>query len=95
MIGFIVLVIVLGVASFLDMLAAFIQLFVNFDAQERSLSVFNMMSAIRFGFMLICPNVTVKRGLYYLKIRQSKYCIKSVNRILNGKIFPMFYVRKK
>ena len=92
MIGFVVLVILLGVAAFLDMIAAFVQIFVQVDAKERSLSVFNLMNGLRYAFMVLCPNVTVKRGLYYLKIRQSKYCVKAINRILDGKSEILEYI---
>lgn len=84
MIGFVVLAILLGVSAFLDMIASFVQIFVQVDANDRNSGVFNLMLAFRYIFMILCPNVTVKRGLYYLKVRQSKYCIKAVNRILNG-----------
>lgn len=84
MIGFVVLAIILGVSSFLDMIAAFIQLFVQLDVQQRSPFIFKVMSVIRYIFLALCPNVTVKRGLYFLKIRDNKYCIRSVNQILNG-----------
>lgn len=93
MIAFVVLAILLGVTAFLDMIASFVQIFVQVDTIEKSWSIFHLMTAFRYVFMILCPNVTVKRGLYFLKIRQSKYCINAVNRILNG-IFQIYYLNK-
>jgi hypothetical protein len=88
LISFMVLAILLGVASFLDMLCSFIVLFVNFEASS-SVKVDTTLSSfitfVQYVLLLIFPNVTVKRGLYNLKIRKNSYCIISMNRIFKGK----------
>jgi hypothetical protein len=86
LIGFISLAIILGVAGFLDMVWSFIQLFVNLDVQSSSQAVNNLMNVLRYIFLFTFPNVTIKRGLYNLKIRQNKYCINSLNNIIKSKL---------
>jgi hypothetical protein len=41
------------------------------------------MELLRYFFAIFFPNVTVKRGLYNIKIRTNDYCISSLNSILN------------
>nr|QUF59431.1 ATP-binding cassette transporter Abca3-like3 [Brachionus angularis] len=81
-ISFIVLFILLGIVIFLDMICSFIELFVYLDPFEQNKSLTNFLSFVKFVFLILFPNVTVKRGLYNLKIRQNSYCLKSSNRIL-------------
>ncbi len=86
LIGFIFTFLVLGVATFLDMVWALIQLFVSLERQsDQNKFLSNLMKILRYVFLLFFPNVTVKRGLYNMKIRQNTYCINSLNNILKSK----------
>lgn len=42
------------------------------------------MNVLRYFLVILFPNVTIKRGLYNLKIRTNDYCINSLNSILNA-----------
>ncbi len=85
LIGFIFTFLVLGVATFLEMVWALIQLFVSLERpSDQNTFLSNLMKVLRYVFMLFFPNVTVKRGLYNLKIRHNTYCINSLNNILKS-----------
>ena len=85
LIGFIFTFLVLGVATFLDMVWALIQLFVSLEREsDQNKFLSNLMKVLRYVCLLFFPNVTVKRGLYNLKIRQNTYCINNLNNILKS-----------
>lgn len=83
LISFLVLFILLAVVCFLDMIFSFIQLLVYLDIRDQNKTIYDLMSFFRYLFLILFPNVTLKRGLYYLKIKDNSYCIKSLNRILH------------
>ncbi|CAF0703608.1 unnamed protein product [Brachionus calyciflorus] len=80
-IGFVVLVIMLGFAAFLDIIWNFVELLVLNGAKTSNAGA-DFFSALRIIMALVFPNVTIKRGLYNLKIRSNKYCIDAVNGVL-------------
>lgn len=84
-ISFIVLAIILGVCSFLDMVWSFIQLFFQVDSPGETTTTSKIMNVLRYIFAVLFPNVTIKRGLYNLKIRENTYCLNSLNSLLNSK----------
>jgi hypothetical protein len=53
------------------------------------------MKILRYVFLLFFPNVTVKRGLYNMKIRQNTYCINSLNNILKSKSNSFIRFKRK
>nr|UOU03316.1 ATP-binding cassette subfamily A3-like 3 [Brachionus rubens] len=83
-IGFIIVFIILGLGIFLDMVCSFLQLFISMDPYDKNKSIFNFLGSIKSLFLFILPNVTVKRGLYNMKIRNNSYCINFSNRVLNS-----------
>lgn len=85
-IGFVVLVIVLGFAAFLDIIWTFVELLIINGTKVKNGGA-KFMYALRIIFALVFPNVNIKRGLYNLKIRNNTYCIDSVNEILAGNFF--------
>jgi hypothetical protein len=89
-IGFIVLLIILSVIAFLDTILTFIELLFQQNDGSASNPGAMAMYAIRLILTIIFPNVTVKRGMYNLKIRQNSYCISSVNSLLFSKNFFLF-----
>jgi hypothetical protein len=91
LISYITLAIILSVSSFLDMIWSFIQLFLNLDFETRNNDLSKAMVILKYIFMSLFPNVTIKRGLYNLKIRQNDYCIKSLNNLLKSFFFLNFY----
>ena len=91
LISYITLAIILSVSSFLDMIWSFIQLFLNLDYETRNNDLSKSMVVLKYIFMSLFPNVTIKRGLYNLKIRQNDYCIKSLNNLLNSNFFALFF----
>lgn len=86
-IGFVILVVVLGMAAFMDMVWCFFQLFIRLNIENRTLNdvLSNVLEVIRWSFVCIFPNVTIKRGLFDLKIQKNKFCIDALNRILKSK----------
>lgn len=80
--AFITLFIMLSSAVVVDMLCSFLQLFINSDPFERNSNVFNFLDSIKNILFLILPNVTIKRGLYFLKIRNNSFCMDFSNKIL-------------
>ena len=81
-IGFIVLLFVLFIVAFVDMIFTFIEiLFQQEDSGPDNVGA-NVIIAIRWLTTILLPNLTVKRGLYNLKIRKNNYCIDGVNNIL-------------
>lgn len=87
-IGFVVLVIVLGFAVFLDIIWTFIELLLLNGSTTKTTGS-NVIYAIRIIFALVFPSVTIKRGLYAMKIRTNNYCIDAANTVLAGR--TLFY----
>lgn len=85
-ISFIVLFIVLSVAAFLDMLWSFVQLFMNLETSESNSFAASLLNTFRYSFAFLFPNVTIKRGLYNIKISKNLNCIMSLNGVLKSKI---------
>ena len=85
--GFIISMIVLCVASFLDMIWSIIHLFLNLDTASQGNFFDKCVVALKYIFLIAFPNVTVKSGLYNIKIRLNDYCINSLNQILKSKPF--------
>jgi hypothetical protein len=85
-IGFVVLAIIFGIGAFLDMVWSFLQLLVQTDASNNGTSTAspfaNLIVGIRWIFTIIFPNVTVKRGMFNLKIYNNTFCISSLNSLL-------------
>ena len=81
-VGFIVLFIILAVIAFLDMILTFVELLFQQSDGSTSNGGANFIIALRWILTVLLPNLTVKRGLYNLKIRKNDYCIDGVNRIL-------------
>ncbi len=81
---FVVLLIILGFAAFLDSIWVFIQLLVLNGSQTPTPGS-NFLFTIRIIFTLLFPNIVIKRGLYNLKIRSNSYCIDAVNKNLASK----------
>lgn len=85
--AFVILLLLLGVASFTDVVFSFFQLFnnitnpdLNFDsASTLLLYISRMIIAVLF------PNVTIKRQLFNFRLRSNHYCIDSLNRVLKSK----------
>jgi hypothetical protein len=77
---------ILSVAGFLDMIWSFIELFVKLDRQSKAF-ISDLMKILRYLFSALFPNVTVKRGLYNLKIRKNDYCINSLNSLLSSIVY--------
>nr|QNH67862.1 ATP-binding cassette transporter subfamily A member 3-like protein X3 [Brachionus rotundiformis] len=81
-VAFITLFIMLSSGVVLDMLCSFLQLFINSDPYERNKSLFDFLNLVKNVLYLLFPNVTVKRGLYFLKIRNNKNCMEFSNRLM-------------
>ena len=88
-IGFIVLMIILGMAAFMDMVWCFFQLFVRINIDDSALNdtLSSVLEVIRWIFVIVFPNVTIKRGLFDLKVRKNTFCINAINSILKSILF--------
>jgi hypothetical protein len=80
-VGFIVLLIGLVLIAFMEGIMSFMQLLLNGGNGSR------FVSGLRGLLALFFPNVTVKRGMYNLKIQSNSFCISVVNTYLGGKFF--------
>ena len=47
----------------------------------------SIFTGIRYLMALFFPNVTVKRAIYDLKIRDNSYCIAKINSYLNSNYY--------
>jgi hypothetical protein len=77
-VGFIVMFIGLSFVSFVEGVLSFMQLLFNGSGPAKVFSIVRGIMALFF------PNITVKRGLYNLKIQSNSFCISSVNTYLGG-----------
>jgi len=86
-IGFIVLLIILGLSAFFDMIFASLQLFIGLNIVSESLknSLNSLMEIVRWLFAIIFPNVTIKRALFDLKVRRDEFCVNAVNTYFKSK----------
>jgi len=66
----------------IDMIASFVYLFVRLDNFGKATFASELMNFFRYILTILFPNVTLKRTLYNLKIRDNEYCIKSLNSVL-------------
>ena len=83
-VGFIVLLLVMAMAVFLDTIWCFLQFLLNEDTSLNN-KLNKVLGVIRWVFVLLFPSVTIKRGLFDLKIRDSSYCIKILNEFFKSK----------
>ncbi|CAF0854082.1 unnamed protein product [Brachionus calyciflorus] len=84
--AFVILLLLLGVASFTDVVLSFFQLFQNVtnpDLDFDSPSTL-IMFIMRMVLAVLFPNVTIKRELFNFRLRTNRYCIDSLNRILKS-----------
>ena len=87
------LVIILGFLAFLDMILIFVQLLIVSSNNNQADSLSNLMRAIRLILALVFPNITVKRGMYNLKILNNSYCSENANTVLAGTLkFEYFLI---
>jgi hypothetical protein len=73
----------LGFLAFIDPILTFIELLIINGGSASGGS--RAIRGIRYLLIFLFPNLTVKRGLYDMKIRSNNYCIDSVNKYLAGK----------
>ena len=85
-VGFVVLLIVLSVAAFLDMVSVILKLFGSIGPNETKV-LGQVADILRIVFTILFPNVAAKRAIYNLKIRNNEVCIITLNEGLNGKEF--------
>lgn len=79
------LAILLGFLAFLDMILIFVQLLVVNSNYNTANDLSRLMQGIRLLLALVFPNITVKRGMYNLKILNNDFCIQNANNVLAGK----------
>jgi hypothetical protein len=87
--SFIVLFLLLGVASFLDIAFSFILVFIHITNED--LDSNSPSSLIFYTFrILLCilfPNVLVKRELFNFRLRSNQYCIDALNKLFKCKCY--------
>ena len=82
-VAFIGVFLISSVAAFMDMICSLIYLFVKLDKQGKDSFTSSLMDFIRYLLAICFPNVTIKRALYNIKIKENDYCLNSLNTILN------------
>nr|APD26552.1 ATP-binding cassette transporter subfamily A member 3-like X2 protein [Brachionus koreanus] len=93
-IGFVVLVIILGFAAFLDIIWTFLEILILNGSNTRNTGA-DFIYALRIIFALVFPNVTIKRAMYNLKIRSNKFCIDAANDVLARNLLNQSFLYKK
>ena len=88
--AFVILIVLLFMASFFDVVFSFIQIFNNFahlndttNTKESPVSI--LMYTLRIILSILFPNVTIKRQLFNFRLRTNDYCIYTLNRVIKGK----------
>jgi hypothetical protein len=94
-IGFVVLALVLGVGAFLDMFWAFLALYISLDTASDNKAAITLLDIIRWLFMFLFPNVTIKKALFNLKIRENSFCIDSLNTLLKSKLLLISEIKSR
>ena len=81
-------IIVLGIAAFVDVVLSFAHLFIHIN--DKSIEFESPASlclySLRIVMAILFPNVLVKRELFDIKIRNSQYCLDSLNSIMKSKL---------
>jgi len=82
--SFIVLFLLLGVASFLDVACSFIQIFIHIADESLEYNSPSSLTFYLFRIILsvLFPNVLVKRELFNFRLRSNSYCIDALNKLL-------------
>ena len=89
-IGFVTLTGFLGFLAFIDPILTFIELLIINGGSASGGS--RAIRGIRYLLIFLFPNLTVKRGLYNMKIRTNNYCIDSVNKYLASKRLIIYFL---
>lgn len=87
--AFVILFVLLLMASFFDVVFSFIQLFNSFaNINDQSFTfespVSLFMFTLRMVLTILFPNVTIKRQLFNFRLRTNQYCIYTLNRVIKG-----------
>nr|UOU03314.1 ATP-binding cassette subfamily A3-like 1 [Brachionus rubens] len=84
--AFVILLLLLGVASFIDVVLSFFQLFNNLTNPDLSFDSPStvIMFTMRMILAVVFPNVTIKRELFNFRLKSNRYCIDSLNRVLKS-----------
>lgn len=87
--AFVILLLVLGVASFTDVVFSFFQLFNNITNPNLNFGSPStlILYSMRMILAVLFPNVTIKRQLFNFRLRSNRYCIDSLNRVLKSNQF--------
>lgn len=83
-IGFVTLTGFLCFIAFIDETLTFLELIITTSNSSKQSAGSRIIRALRQILILLFPNVNVKRGVYYLKVRTNSYCIDYVNIFLDG-----------
>lgn len=86
--SFAILLILLGIASFADVLFSFIQIFIFVTEPELEFDSASslFMYSLRILLTILFPNVTIKRELFNFRVRSNKYCLDSLNSVIKSKL---------
>ncbi len=91
-IGFVTLTGFLCLVAFIDECLTFLELIITTSNSNKQSGGSRIIRILRQILILIFPNVNVKRGVYYIKIRSNSYCIDSVNIFLDGTLIKIIFV---
>jgi hypothetical protein len=85
-IGFVVVLLVLGFACFFDMLVGYLK-FLDVGLSGGKVGALGRASdVIRYIFAFLFPNVAVKRAMFNLKLQNTPICIPLLNEALQGAV---------
>jgi hypothetical protein len=85
---FVVLLVLLGMASLVDVLFFFIQIFIHINDASLTFGSSGslLMYSLRIIFCFLFPNITIKRELFNFRIRNNNYCLDTLNRVLKSNL---------
>ncbi len=87
--AFVILIVLLFMASFFDVVFAFIQIFNNLShVNDTTVTFYSpvtfMMYILRILLSILFPNVTIKRQLFNFRLRTNRDCIFTLNNVIKS-----------
>lgn len=92
--AFVVLLLLLCVATFLDVIFSFIQIFTHISDKtlQADSPLPSIMYTLRIFLSIFFPNVTLKRQMFDLRLRSNNYCIDILNNVIKSNYSHLFFL---
>lgn len=80
----------LGFLAWLDVILVFVELLIVNSNGNKADGLSNLIFGVRVILALLFPNLTVKRGMYNLKVLRNDFCLSNANTVLARNFFDFF-----